>query len=394
MIWKIQKLGDIAEFSQGLQVPIENQLEKNHSNLVRFIRIVDYTNQNEPPRFITKPSDKYFVENEDIVMIRYGSQTAGKVVRGLSGVIANNAFKISILNKEIDKDYLYRFLSQQRIYDELNSGQGSSTMPAVSFGIVKNVSIEFPHFQTQKYITSILSSYDDLIENNLKRIKILEETAQNIYKEWFVNFRIPNYENIPLNQEMGLPEGWKRKNFEEIANFSQGLQVSTELQFEEKRDDRTRFIRIIDVTQGNQPYRYIETPDSKYIIEKGDIFMVRYGTPQVVIGYEGVIANNFFKISINDKTELLNNFLFMFLKQDNITQTLMALSSSATMPAISFKRIANIQILVPSIELQKKFSNQHSIFLDCKHSLEYQNRKLKEARDILLPRLMNRTIRV
>ena len=74
---------------------------------------------------------------------------------------------------------------------------------------LKSIEIKFPPLQTQKRIADILSAYDDLIENNLKRIKLLEQAAQNIYKEWFVNLRFPGHENTPINEETGLPEGGK-----------------------------------------------------------------------------------------------------------------------------------------------------------------------------------------
>ena len=73
--------------------------------------------------------------------------------------------------------------------------------------------------QTQKRIADILSAYDDFIENNLKRIKLLEQAAQNIYKEWFVNLRFPGHENTPINEETGLPEGWEKKDLNNLLNL-------------------------------------------------------------------------------------------------------------------------------------------------------------------------------
>ena len=100
--------------------------------MVRFVRIVDYTNSNEMPRYIENLGQQYIVDEKSIVMIRYGSQTAGKVVRGISGIIANNMFQISIDDDRFDNDYMYYFLSSSVVNQLLMGGQSSSTMPAIS----------------------------------------------------------------------------------------------------------------------------------------------------------------------------------------------------------------------------------------------------------------------
>lgn len=113
--WKEVDLDKIVTFSQGIQVPVEEQTKFKHGNLGRFLRIVDYTNDAEEPRFISSPSKRYYVNHDDIVMIRYGSQTAGKVVRGKSGYIANNMFKIDINVDFITKDFLFLFYIQRTV---------------------------------------------------------------------------------------------------------------------------------------------------------------------------------------------------------------------------------------------------------------------------------------
>jgi len=398
MSWEKVKLGNLVEFSQGLQVPIENQFEKKQSNFVRFIRIVDYTNENEPIRYINKPNDKYFVDYDDIVMIRYGSQTAGKVVRGITGVIANNTFKINIAVKGLDKDYLFRFLSQNRIYKELNSGQGSSTMPAVSFGNVKNIIIEYPHLPTQKRIASILSTYDDLIENNLKRIKLLEETAQNIYKEWFVNFRFPNYENTPFNEETGLPVGWEVKKLSELYNTSSGGTP--------KRDNPNYYEGNIKWFRTNELQDNFLIDSELHISEdalknssaklfpKNTVLMAMYGA---TIGRLGVLTEEASTnqaccgiIPINENFG--NSFIYYWLLKNR--EHILSLRMGAAQENISQTIIKDLEVIKPSSIILKEFNSKIDKINEIKINLTIQNQKLKEARDILLPRLMNRTIEV
>ena len=116
MIFKKYKLSEIATFSQGKQVDIENQFEKKKDGMVRFVRIIDYTNENEPIRYIENYGDRYYVSDKEVAMIRYGSQTAGMAVMGKNGIIANNLFKINIDNEIVANKYLYYFLVQDKIY--------------------------------------------------------------------------------------------------------------------------------------------------------------------------------------------------------------------------------------------------------------------------------------
>lgn len=186
--YKEYKLRDLVTFSQGIQVPVEEQSNTRHSNMERFVRIVDFTNPNEEPRFIKVKDSKYWVNKKDVVMIRYGSATAGKVVRGLEGYIANNMFKV-IPNKSIlNEEFLYYFLSQSSIYSYLMNSQSSSTMPAIKFSDFDNIKIKLPSLDIQKFIVLKLNRLNDKIELNTRINQTLEQIAQALFKSWFVDF--------------------------------------------------------------------------------------------------------------------------------------------------------------------------------------------------------------
>ena len=121
--WKEYKLGEISTFSQGIQVDIDKQYSDYKPGRVRFIRIVDFTRNDEPIRFIDKPRDKCLTEDGDIVMIRYGSQTAGLVAISYDGAIANNIFKITFNNAVVSNEFGYYYLSQKSIFDFLRGAQ-------------------------------------------------------------------------------------------------------------------------------------------------------------------------------------------------------------------------------------------------------------------------------
>ena len=281
--------------------------------------------------------------------------------------------------------FLYYLL---KTYDLASLDEGAA-IPSLTTKALNVVKIPLPPLETQRKIAKILSNYDDLIENNLKRIKLLEEMAQQTYEEWFVRMRFPGHESATINPETGLPEGWEKVKLGEVCNFSQGLQVPIEKQFTQFSNELIRFIRIVDVTQNTNDIRYIESPKSlNQFVHFKDVFMVRYGAPQVVTNYHGIIANNFFRININDENKLKRKFLFSFLNRNEIKENLLAMSVSATMPAISFKSFSTLDIILPEIEVQAKFHKYVDTTYDLILNLQNQNQRLREARDILLPRLM------
>jgi type I restriction enzyme S subunit len=193
--WKKQKLSELVSFSQGIQVSVEKQYKKTDPECSRFIRIIDFTNESEPIRYIKTPSKKYFVDKSDVIMIRYGSQTAGKVVRGKRGYIANNMFKITPLVDYIDQGYLYYALNDKAFYKYLISTQSSSTMPAISFGMLNSIEIYVPSILEQINIAKNLDVLNKKIELNQQTNQTLEQMAQTLFKSWFVDFD-PVFDNL------------------------------------------------------------------------------------------------------------------------------------------------------------------------------------------------------
>ena len=149
-------------------------------------------------------------------------------------------------------------------------------------------------------------------------------------------------------------EEWKEYKLGKVAVFSQGIQVGIEKQIETCKEGYVRFIRIVDYTKGIDAPRYILYPGARYIVDETDIVMMRYGTPgKVARGYSGAIANNMFKITVNE--DFLNkDYTFYYLSQDSVYRTLVASNSSSTMPAINFKIIERLDISAPSISEQMR----------------------------------------
>jgi type I restriction enzyme S subunit len=167
--WVEKRLDAVAEFSQGIQVGLGDQSNAPAKGLVRFIRISDYTQGTDDIRYVQDPGRRYWADKSDIVMVRYG--TPGLVGRGIEGVIANNLFKISILDGSLTKDFLAYFLSQQAVQTFLSS-QGSSTMPALTFTQLGAVVVSFP--RELEIQNTIVSKLDDLREETQRLARLYE----------------------------------------------------------------------------------------------------------------------------------------------------------------------------------------------------------------------------
>uniref|UniRef100_UPI00404A7321 restriction endonuclease subunit S n=1 Tax=Flavobacterium sp. TaxID=239 RepID=UPI00404A7321 len=269
--------------------------------------------------------------------------------------------------------------------------------------------LPIPSIEKQREIVKEYNVIQNRITLNNQLIAKLEETAQTIYKQWFVDFEFPNsppLEGCPQDGvankgykssggkmvwceelEKEIPVGWTFTNLLNYSILSQGIQVEVEDQFYEKKDGMNRFLRIIDYTPNTieQP-RYINLNDIRYYCSSDDIAMIRYGDAGTVCRrFEGIIANNLFKIM--PILPLTNNFLFYFLKEENIQRLIRTSAASSTMPAITHSAIKELPIVLPKIEIVNVFDKiiqkiENNILLKIN-----ENQKLEELNELLLARM-------
>lgn len=179
------KLGQISRFKQGVQIPVDEQLFVEDESNVRFIRIVNYTQKDSDFRYIDIKYANNCVSEEDIVVVRYGS--IGTIGRGYSGVIANNLFQV-IPNDQVDKNYLYYYLTSSKSQNYLRSQVKSGAMPALSFKIVEQLPIQFPEsLDEQKKIAQILSTWDEAIEAVEELIEKKKKMKIGLFQNYFGN---------------------------------------------------------------------------------------------------------------------------------------------------------------------------------------------------------------
>jgi len=222
----------------------------------------------------------------------------------------------------LDKKYL--FLISQTLYDQFYAlGDGGFRMASLSF--IRELEIPLPPLEIQQQIVAEIERYQKIMDG--------AKQVVNNYKP-----------TITINPV------WEMVELGEVCKFSQGIQVDVSLQSAEKKVGQTRFIRIIDFTQGEQEPRYVDTPNEKNIIKADDISMVRYGasTGFVCTGLEGVLANNLFKI-IPTTGSLTKRYLFFIMKSPIVQDVIYKNTQGVAMPAINFGILNEIKIPLPSI---------------------------------------------
>ncbi len=221
------------------------------------------------------------------------------------------------------------------------------TIPSLTKGDLLKINMLLPKVSDQQRIVAELDCLNEMIAVKQEQLKEFDKLAQSIFYDMFGD---------PANND----KGWTSTTLGEHFVFSQGLQVPTDLQYFEEGNNRKRFLRIIDFTQGNEPARYIEEDSEKYYLHSNEIALVRYGTPGFVcMGKEGVIANNLFKIT-SQYSDVNNWFLYFFLNSDAFQKPISANQYGATMKAISFGGIKKIPFILPPLELQQQFADKIS----------------------------------
>ena len=257
-------------------------------------------------------------------------------------------------------DFLFQAVHVDGFVDRVIAKCTGSSYPAINSSDLAEVPLAIPKPDEQQKIANCLSSLDDLIAAQARKVDAFKTHKKGLMQQLFPQegesqprLRFPEFENAGE---------WECDSMQDVFVFRQGLQVAVENQFLENEEDRTRFIRIIDITQCNEPPRYITVTKGANIVSSEDLFMIRYGTPGVVaIGYEGVIANNLFQLIFKNSKNHSPFFWHHYLQTKY--EEISSMSGSSSMPAISFKTLNHVEVKYPPLPEQQRIA-------DCLTSLD------------------------
>ena len=294
--------------------------------------------------------------------------------------------------------YVFYFLKTMR-FERYDVGASN---PTLNRNHIHGLPILIPTPEIQERIASILSAYDDLIENNRRRIQLLEESARLLYKEWFVHLRFPGHEHTTITD--GVPEGWEPKTLQELClSFTDGDWVET-------KDQGGSDYRLLQVSNvGVNEFR--ETGKYRYVTEEafrrlkcqevvpGDILISRMPDP---IGRSWLVTPKPFRmitavdvcIARPDPSQIRSAFLIHYLNSPRHIAEATARATGATRSRVSRKNLGSLTIAVPPQDLQDDFARFASDALRQQEVLRATSSKAAEARDLLLPRLMSGEVAV
>lgn len=303
-------------------------------------------------------------------------------------------------NKELySSEFLYYFLGTDSVVTYLSNIAELSQSTFPSFSAKDLGKIELPAFDfiEQEKIADILTTYDNLIENNNKRIKILEQMAENLYKEWFVRFRFPGYEDTEF--EDGMPRGWVREKIGLHYNTCSGGTPSRTHE-EYYTEGTIPWVKTGEIKDGI----IIHTDEciteagikgsSAKLLPQGAVVMAMYGVNIGMLAYlDSEMTCNQACCVFNDKNEINSrHYLFHYLY--SIRDYLLLIGFGAAQQNLSQDLIKKVKIVIPTAELIKEFDKQKEPLYQTIRALMMQNDKLIKQRDALLPRLMSGKLEV
>ena len=397
--WKKCAIGDVVTLRQGFAINAKSKhyISKEPTSLA-LLRIADmksgsreiYVKEDIPKNFIALP--------QDIVYTRTGN--VGLVFRKNYGVVHNNCFTVTPNDeKTLSRDFLYYLLQSKYFFEKANSLARGAAQPDLPHSLFNSIEISYPELNCQQQIASILSRYDSLIENYQKQIKLLEEAAQRLYKEWFVDLHFPDHENTNIVD--GVPEGWEKKIIADVCtNISSGSTPSRSNKAYWE-NGTIKWVKTKELQDGwildTEEYISQEgyNSSSTKMFPVNTILMAIYASP--TLGRLGILSTD---CCCNQAAlgliadENIISWQWLFWKLYELRDEFNAIARGAGQQNISGIVVKNKEIVIPSKKIIDGFTSVVSSMFEQQKNLQSQIILLTEARDRLLPKLMSGEIAV
>jgi type I restriction enzyme S subunit len=285
----------------------------------------------------------------------------------------SDCLKVVLDESKCYPKFIYYQLRSEHIGRWLEKVSIGATMPSLNTGLLSGIEMVLPPIEIQKQIAGILSAYDDLIENNQKQIKLLEEAAQRLYKEWFVDLHFPGHENTKIVD--GVPEGWRRGLLKELISVNYG------------KDHK----KVPD--DGNIPVygsgglmrkcnKSLFSGEAVLIPRKGSLNNIMY-----VDETFWTVDTMFYATMKQPHTAV---FVYFFVKAFDMY----SMNIGAAVPSMTTKILDAMDVVIPDKETLEKFDKYAKVYFNKIKTLQGQNEQLKTARDLLLPKLMSGEVEV
>ena len=404
---KTINIGDLGTIITGKTPPTTNK--NYYGDYAVFIKPTDISEQSKYTYETEEMYSKLAAEKYESSLIPKGAicvpciGTIGtKMTMTPCDCYTNQSINSIICNENYDNEYVYylikNFLPGLKAYN-LGTASGREYVSKSNFEKIELVAEQDQ--EIQKKIGIILSRYDSLIENYQKQIKLLEEAAQRLYKEWFIDLHFPGHENTKIVD--GVPEGWEKKKLSELFSFVRGKSYTSK----ELSDEGTIMVNLKNIQsfggyKSDVEKHFIGTFKEEQTLMKGDLIMGVTDMTQErrLVGSVALIPD--FKETATFSMDLIklisfklpNIYLYCAMRYGDVSRQIAPLANGVNVLHLKPEAISNIEMVVASDSIIEKFVSYTSKTIENILSLQSQLRLLTEARDRLLPKLLSGEIEV
>lgn len=382
MMWEIAKLGDI---SKNIQTgPFGSQLhQSDYSECgIPVVMPKDLVGGKISEESIARVDKthverlcRHKIEVGDILYSRRGDvgRCAHVTKKEEGWLCGTGCLRVTIDSEKADSRFVFFQLQHPDTVGWVEKHAVGATMLNLNTTILSSVPIRLPALEIQKRIADILSAYDDLIENNQKQIKLLEEAAQRLYKEWFVDLRFPGHENTKIVD--GVPEGWHWGLLQELINVNYGK--------DHKKAPESGDVSVYG-SGGlmRKCNKSLFSGEAVLIPRKGSLNNIMY-----VDETFWTVDTMFYATMKQPHTAV---FVYFFVKAFDMY----SMNIGAAVPSMTTKILDAMDVVIPNKETLEKFDKLTKTYFNKIKTLQGQNERLKIARDLLLPRLMSGEVEV
>ena len=303
---------------------------------------------------------------------------------------------IAILRPDtsVDSRYLYYKMLSKDFYAMADAAAIGAAQRTISLTALRNMEITLPNIDIQRKIADILSKYDNLIENNQKQIKLLEEASQRLYKEWFVDLHFPGYESTTITD--GVPDGWNHNTVDSIVNLLSGYAFKSTT-FDDSGDFKIVTIKNVQdgFFDGENVNRILEMPSKMpdhCVLQDGDILLSLTGNVGRVCLVNG--ENYLLNQRVAKLDSKFKGYTYCLFRSKDMFDAMNNLANGAAQQNLSPIRTGNIEIPIPNDTLLADFEKIINPIIKKILILNKEISELKQARDRLLPKLMSGEIEV
>ncbi len=337
-----------------------------------------------------KINARSLVEQWDVIMSMIGTVGEAAVVRNQPNYAIKNVALFKCAGSELKGKWLAYYLSSPDAQGHMSGNQKGSSQQFLSLKQLRSLQIPITDESYMLKVVDILSAYDDLIENNQKQIKLLEEAAQRLYKEWFVDLHFPGYENTKITD--GVPKGWGKYKFSDITSIMSGGTPKTDVKefyngnipFYTPKDSDDSFFAFDTITHISQSG--LDNCNSQ-LYPVNTVIITARGT----VGKTTILA---VPMAMNQscyalKCDELNSPYYLFFSLKNEVAALKKMANGGVFNTIIVKTFDSIYLIVPTQDVLNMFEVLVSPIMEQIKAKARQNIMLAEARDRLLPKLMS-----